>query len=152
MIRKLLVFDGEYLKGKRWKGYMKENYYYLGNDIIFECEYSNGEINGKGKEYYYDGSLKYEGEYLNGKMWNGFLFDYHSEQTHELKNGKGYIKIYDNEFLKFEGEYLNGEKNGKGKEFSFNNTLIFEGEYSFGKRNGKGIEYNDNGDIIYEGD
>ena len=36
-----LFFDGEYLKGKRW--------------------------NGKVKEYYIDGVLKYEEEYLNGE-------------------------------------------------------------------------------------
>ena len=35
--------------------------------IIFEGEYLNGKRNGKGKEYnYYNGKLEYEGEYLNG--------------------------------------------------------------------------------------
>ena len=63
----------------------------------FEGEYSNGEINGKAKEYYYDkGNLKFEGEYLNG-----------------LRNGKG--KEYFNGKLIFDGEYKNGIKNGKGK-------------------------------------
>jgi len=36
-----LVFEGEYLNGKRW--------------------------NGKGKEYDYDGKLIFKGEYLNGE-------------------------------------------------------------------------------------
>ena len=36
--------------------------------LIFEGEYLNGKRNGKGKEYnYYDGDLSFEGEYLNGK-------------------------------------------------------------------------------------
>ena len=34
--------------------------------IIFEGEYLNGKINGKGKEYYVDGNLIFEGQYSNG--------------------------------------------------------------------------------------
>ena len=52
---------------------------------------------GKVKEYDFNGKLKFEGEYLNGK-----------------RNGKG--KEYDfNGKLKFEGEYLNGKKTEKEK-------------------------------------
>ena len=65
---------------------------------MFEVEYINGERNGKGKEYFDNGRLKFEGEYLKGK-----------------RNGKG--KEYnDSGELLFEGIYLNGEIwNGKGK-------------------------------------
>ena len=60
-----LVFEGEYLNGKR-NGKGKE--YYLDGDLKFEGEYLNREIwNGKGKKYYPNGELKFEGEYLNGK-------------------------------------------------------------------------------------
>ena len=51
------------------------------------------EKNGKGKEYYDDGKLKFEGEYLNGK-----------------RNGKGKEYDYDYGKIEFEGEYLNGER------------------------------------------
>ena len=34
--------------------------------LIFEGEYLNGKRNGKGKKYY-DGNLKFEGEYVNGE-------------------------------------------------------------------------------------
>ena len=42
---------------------------YLGhNDVlIFEGEYLNGKRKGKGKEYNENGKLIFEGEYLNGK-------------------------------------------------------------------------------------
>ena len=50
----------------------------------------------KGKEYYIDGKLEYEGEYLCGKKWNG--------------KGKEY-NYYG--LLIFEGEYLNGKINRK---------------------------------------
>ncbi len=35
--------------------------------LKFEEEYSNGERNGKGREYDYKGKLKFEGEFKNGK-------------------------------------------------------------------------------------
>ena len=57
-----LIFEGEYLNGKR-NGKGKE-YNYKGA-LIFEGEYLNGKKNGKGKEYDYDSKLKFEGEYLN---------------------------------------------------------------------------------------
>ena len=78
-----LIFEGEYLNDKKWtgkgynydevsyklidgKGFVKEYYSYAGSNSVlkYEGEFSNGERNGKGKEYYYEGNLKFEGEYL----------------------------------------------------------------------------------------
>ena len=70
----------------------------------------NGKRNGKGKEYYLNGKLKFEGEYSNGE-----------------RNGEG--KGYANGKLIFECEYKNGKRNGKGKEYYNNGKLKFEGEY-----------------------
>ena len=140
-----LVFDGEYLNGKRFAGKeydesgklcfnlkasdksIKE-YDYFGN-LVFE-----GDKNGKGKEFYYNGKIKFEGEYLNRK-----------------KNGKGKEYNYDG-YLIFEGEYTNGKKNGKGKEYDDNGILKFEGEYINGKRSGKGKEYDGDKHLIFEGE
>ena len=58
-----LIYDGEYLKGKR-NGIGKEYNLITGN-LIYEGAYLNGKRNGKGKEFY-KGKLKYEVEYLNG--------------------------------------------------------------------------------------
>jgi len=81
-------------------------------------------------------TIKFEGEYLNGKKWNGKVYEYNS-------NGK----------LIFESQYLNGRIDGKGKEYDFNGELIFEGEYFNGKRwNGRGEEYDSNGELIFEGE
>ncbi len=60
----------------------------MGKYLIFEGEYKNGQRNGEGKEYNWNGELMFEGEYLNGK-------------------GKEY---YLNDILKFEGEYLKIEE------------------------------------------
>ena len=43
--------------------------------------------------------IEFEGEYLNGKRWNGK------------------IKEYDDKGNLFEGEYLNGKRNGYGKKY-----------------------------------
>ena len=78
----------------------------------------------------------FEGNYSNGNRWDGKGYDDKNNVIYELKNGTGYIKIY-NYYgdLKFEGEYLNGERNGKGKEYDIiDGKLEYEGEYKKGKR------------------
>ena len=47
-----------------------------GDILVFEGEYLNGKRNGKGKEYDYKGRVMFEGEYLNGKRWNGKGLEY----------------------------------------------------------------------------
>ena len=52
--------------------------------------------------------LNFEGEYIDGKRWNGKGYDYNGNVAYEIKEGKGNIKeyYYDNGKLEFEGEYL----------------------------------------------
>jgi len=90
-------------------GFRKE-YNNLGN-LIFEGEYLNGKRNGKGKEYNMFGELIFEGEYLNGNKWEGIGYDGYPDETdavYELKGGKGIVKYYYKDDLIFKGEYLNG--------------------------------------------
>ena len=100
-----LLFEGEYLKGKR-NGKGKE--YNEEGNLIFEGEYLNGVKNGKAKEYYSNGELYFEGEYKKGKKWNGKLLnpndtvidsenDSKINDLTELKDGKGFIKEYNEE-------------------------------------------------------
>ena len=186
-----IIFDGEYLNGKKWngKGYDTKNniIYELKNGegyvkelnmiglIKFEGEYSNGERNGKGKEYDYGGDLEFEGEYkngkrdgigkeynkgnitfegkyLNGKRWNGKGYDNKNNIINELKNGSGLIRIYDKlGNLKTEENYINGKLNGKRKDY-FNGKLFVEFEYINGISN-KGKEFNLNkGELKFEGE
>ena len=129
----ILLFEGEYLNNKRWKG--KE--YYETGELEFEGEFLNGKRL-KGKEYDEIGELEFEGEYLNGKRWNG-------------KGKEYYYDDDDDEFI-YEGQYLKGERNGEGKEYYKSGKLGYEGEDLNGKRNGKGKEYNENGELIFEGE
>ena len=98
----------------------------------------------------------FEGEYYNGKRWNGKTNVENSNIKYELKNGKGYSlqfifsgHVWD-EGSWLEGEYVNGELNGKAKEYNENGRLIFEGEYINGKRNGKCKEYGFEGNYLYD--
>ena len=106
---------------------------YFDNLLLYEGEYLNGERNGKGKEYAFCDGLRFEGEFLKGKKWNGKVYD-HGEIISEIKEGKGIV--IENEpcsLLKYKGEYLNGKRNGKGIEYYRENDLIFKGEYKNGK-------------------
>ena len=50
--------------------------------------------NGKEGEYYSNGNLQFEGEYLNGKRWNGKVYDNNKNLICEIKYGKGDVKEY----------------------------------------------------------
>ena len=152
----LVLFEGEYLNGER-NGKGKEYYdnHKYPNPLKFHGEYLIGLRNGFGREYYLEGNIKFEGEFLNGRYWNGQVYDLASNNIYEIKEGNGIIiEHYDNGNIKFEGEYLNGERNGKGKEYYDNNDKIlkYEGEYLNGKRDGKGKEYYIDGKIKFEGE
>ena len=103
-------FKGEYLFDKKWDG---KGYDENGN-VIYELKNGTGKV----KEYdSYNGKLKFEGEYLNGK-----------------RHGKG--KEYKSKFdgsLQFEWQYLIGKRHGKGKEFYSNGDIISEREYFYGE-------------------
>ena len=172
----ILIFEGKFLNGYKWDGkeyiknYGKEKeliseikngqgyilkYYTYGHDISqIEGEYKNGQMNGKGKEIYYDCcfgcgyKIIFEGEYKNGKKWNGKGCN---ASKYNLINGKGYMEEIGHDYF-FEGEYVNGEKNGMGKEDGKYFEYSFEGEYKNGKRNGKGKECNEGGGLLFEGE
>ena len=51
----------------------------------FEGEYLNGKINGKVKEYYPDDQLIFEGEYLNGERKNEKIKEYYKMNKIEFE-------------------------------------------------------------------
>ena len=130
---------------------------------MYEGEFLNGKINGKGKEFDIscDDQLPpiiFEGEYSDGKKIEGKEYkysyiDYIISDCQENFEGKYLygikwkgIKTYSrNEIIK---EYLEG----KNKIYSYNNEkkgkLIYE-EDIFGR---KRKEYDDNGNLIFEGE
>jgi len=103
-----LKFEGEYLYGWKRKGknYIKGKLEYEG-EYLFNRKYNgkgydeNGNIiyelingNGRVKEYDERERLIFDGEYLNGKKWNGIFKKFRFDGTiveEEYKNGK---KLY----------------------------------------------------------
>ena len=168
-IHGILIFDGEYLNDLKWIGngydnngniiYILNNNingkgreYYNYGDLKYEGEYLNGRKNGKGKEYFFNQKLRFEGEYKNDLQWDGKGYDKSKKIVYELKNGKGLKKDYDDSGdLIFAGEYLNGKRNGKGEEYDWDVGFVFKGEYLNGKRNGKGKEFFCD-ELIFEGE
>ena len=138
-----IIYEGETMKGTNIKnGKGVEYKIKKDNLLVFKGEYLNGKRNGKGREYYDNNNLKYQGEYKEGKIWNGKGYDINGKLEFEVKNGNGKVKEYkSDEKLLFEGEYLKGERNGNGKEYNNNGELLFEGEYLNDKKNGKAKEY-----------
>ena len=130
--------------------------------LIYRGGYINNKRHGKGKEFYNDGKLKFEGDFFNGYKIK--VKGYNKEGKKILNigvNGKG-KEYYNNGKLKFKGEYLYGKRwNGKGyningdieyvmrngsgyvKEYDYNGELIYEGIYYNGEENGEGKEYID---------
>ena len=78
-----------YIWINKGKGLVRE--YSSSGNLISENEYLNGEENGKGKEYKYN-KLSFEGEYYNGKKWNGKEYEQKGNVIYELKNGKGLVR------------------------------------------------------------
>jgi len=128
--------------------------------LVFEGNFSNGEITGKGKEYL-KGCLFYEGEYQYGKKnGKGKEFDDNGNVQFEglFFEGKKILgkEYYEGE-LNFCGIYCNDERlNGYGKEYQVIKGKIqkvFEGYYFNGKRwNGKGKEYRGENNLVFDGD
>ena len=138
-----LIFEGEYLNGKKWKGIEKE-YDEDTEQLIFECEYSNGGRNGEGKEYdKYNGELLFSGTYLNGKRnGKGEEYKFISSEKHYYS----YSSLnYSKNIIIFSGEYLSGERK-EGSEYNYNEKLVYEGGYL----NGKGKIYDNNNKLKYE--
>ncbi len=78
-------------------------------------------MTGKGIEYYKNGDIKYEGDFVDGKRERkGKYIDkdgtYNGEWLNDLMNGKGILNY--NNGNKYEGDFVNGKFEGKGK-FSF---------------------------------
>ena len=178
---KFLIFEGEYLYDQkiRGKAYLKGNLEYSG-DYLFNRKFNGigydkyGNIiyqlkdgNGKVKEYYRNGNLIFEGEYLNGNK-NGYGKEYNSDgkliykgkyingfklKENKINNDQNLImqkKIiyYMKNALNFIGEFINGIKNKKEKEFKEDKKLESDGEY-YQK---KSKIYNKKGELIFDGE
>ena len=146
-----MTYEGEFVNDKydgKGKYIWKNGEYYIG-------EWSKGERNGKGADYYKDDKIRYEGDFLNGK--------YHGNGKYILENGEYYIGqflngerngegklFYNNDNIKYDGEFLNDNLEGEGTYY-YKNGEYYVGHWKGGKKDGKGIVYYSNNEIKYDG-
>ena len=101
------------LEGEPITGIVK-SYYYNGN-LREEVNFKNGKQEGLSKAYYKNGNLKAEGNFKDGKL-------------------EGLSKFYyDNGNLKEEVNFKDGKLEGLGKEYYNNGNLESEVNYKDGK-------------------
>ena len=81
------------------------NYSYNYEELITEYQYEYGKKNGRAIEYFEGGKLRFFGEYLNDKIWNGKGYNINGELVYEIKNGIGLIEEYD-----FKGNLIISDK------------------------------------------
>ena len=138
--------NGKFVDGKYT---YEDGKYYIG-------EFKDNIPNGKGKKYYKNGNIQYEGDFINGQFEGNGKYYYENGEyfigkyKNGLRNGKG-IKYYKNGNILFEGEYINGKVDGYGK-WIWEDGEYFIGQFKNGIINGKGKEYYSNGQIKYEGE
>ena len=77
--------------------------------------------------YYKNGKIKYEGDFVNGKI--------EGEGKYFSENGEYYI-----------GQWSNGRQHGKGKMYYKNGNIRYEGDFINGKIEGEGKYISENGE------
>ena len=144
----ILVFKGFYTDEYR-NGPGEE--YHLNNQLKFQGNFVYG---GKelGKEFFWNGVIQYDGNYINNKKWNGIGYDINQRQIYNIINGAcdNVVEYDDYGQIIYEGPYKNGDRCGRGKEYK-DGALVFEGNFKNGKKNGSGKEFFGKEEICFEG-
>ena len=145
-------------KRKRGKGVI--NYK---NGLRFEGNFKKGKADGEGIIYDGNGEVLLEGNFTEGILKNGSLYEKYYIYQGSFKNGSynkyGVLKyinfdknllkeknFYTHNGIKYEGEWKLGKKEGKGKmiykyDENRNNLIYYDGEWKNDKKNGRGILY-----------
>ena len=137
----IMIYKGEVKKGTNIKnGRGKE--FYPNGELKYEGEYKNDKREGLGTEFTEEGEPIFKGEYKEGKQWTGTkkVFDEFEDENEKI-----------NKYVKLNVQIQNGKMCGKCKEFDIEGNMIYEGEYSDDQRNGAGKEYT-NKNVDFEGE
>ena len=128
-----IKYEGNFVNGKK-QGlgtyYFDKDFYviesgeklYFRKGDYYKGQWSNNAMNGKGTLYLKDGSVKYEGDFVNNKLTG--------KGKYYFKTGGYYI-----------GQILNNKQHGKGIMYDENGNKIFEGNYIEDKKEGEGKYY-----------
>ena len=104
---------------------------HLYGKLEFEGEYSNGERNGKGKEYNDNGKLEFEGEYLSGERKKGsYNLDNYSQNNKYPKryynSGQGHLNYNSNSMPKNISQINNKKRNSPYQSDFFQKHIMYK--------------------------
>ena len=150
-----IIYDGDFMNDQT-KGDVK----IIINGFIYIEQVLNDTIitntfHGKGKFYYPNNTLKYEGDFVDGGFeGNGkHIFPngnyYIGQYKGSMQNGKG-ILYYKNGNIKYEGDFKNNMPDGNGK-YIWEDKSYYIGPCVKGLKHGKGKLYYTNNNIKYDG-
>ena len=117
-------------------------------------QWKNNLPNGKGKEYYSNGNIMYEGDFVNDKReGNGrYIWEdgenYIGQFKNDLSHGKG-TKYYSNGD-KYTGDWVYDKREGNGK-YIWRDGEYYIGQFKNDFRNGRGMMFYSNGNIKKQG-
>ena len=139
-----LIFPSKKYVSAYWGGEFKKpieyySTYFDDGFCLYEGGFLNDEFHGKGIYLEIDGSISFEGNFING-VRNGFGIDYDLYDWN--KTGKYY-----------EGQFLNSYWNGSGiLYFPESGKINYEGNFLNNQFHGYGILYKESGEVEYEGE
>lgn len=138
------------------KNIVENGKFYFLNEEYYIGQLINELPNGKGRHYYSNGTIKYSGDWVNGKYegkgiyyLNDWVF-YIGEFKNGVRHGKG-TEYYPNGNITYQGDYVNDQFEGFGT-YIMENGVYYVGEWKFGLRHGKGTLHYADGKIKYKGD
>lgn len=128
------------------------------DDFGMPCVLQSGCVDGygKGRTHWHDGTLQYEGEFLNKKKHGlGKSFDRNGALVYEgqFQEGKRCGQgVLCGDGYRYEGTFQNGEENGHGILY-FQDHVCYHGEFFNGQMHGCGRQYRMDApfDLEYDG-
>jgi TonB family protein len=152
---KQLVYQGQYLEGKRFGNWQmwKEN-----GLPKLKATYDSAErYNGSVLAYNENGNLSSESNYSHGKITKAVRYHDNgkkaSEESYVIGPNRSYLNgtvssWYDNGQLEAECSYVNGQIEGSFKRWNSKGVLIYENFYTHDKDNGIKKIYSSQGHLI----
>ena len=129
-------YEGNLLNGKKHgRGKLTTE------DIVYDCNWVEDRMIGKGSYHQSKNGERYEGELKDyeangqGTMTRADGDVYTGHWVNTVLHGKGTLKTGDGDL--YEGNWVEGTLTGKGK-YRLANGEVYEGEFSEGEKNGKG--------------
>lgn len=134
--RTLNRYIGSFVNGQLSGGQLQ-----LNNGTVYEGEFTNDLLNGRGRMYRPDGS-SYEGMFYQGNFHGKGVYRYKDGSTYSgdfvngKSHGRGVEKEVDGDI--YDGEFMNDKKHGNGVLTSILKGYTYTGQFYEGSAHGQG--------------